>query len=400
VSDDASFPAADIPNVRIFKSERAAMPMTIGIFPRKIFVPVAWDRWPGECRRMVIRHEIAHISRYDGVFQVIQILARAVYFFHPLVILLDRRLKECREMACDDASIGKDESSSVQYSRYLVEIAEGLVKRPVACETMSALIRRKNELLNRVTYQMKGGAMRSMSRKRVGVILAALIVMILPLSWYFGNAAPGEESGSSGRNDIVSAAKPGISDKSTSTAESEKKSIKFSIKGDNKFKIDGDTADMEDVRQKLLKLNEKMLNDYVVKLECDDEVKMGQVYLIQRMLMELDLFKIAYVNEFGTGLPLVMPPFDIKERMSEIPAANFSKIEIDASGLIRLDGEGIDLSKINDAVKEKLAQNAALIITIRTTEETEYRVFVKVLEEVKRAGAQRIMIDVPAIYGE
>ena len=110
------------------RSGRIAMPITVAFLPGRIYVPEAWDGWTMNCRRMVLMHEMAHLKRRDGVVLIMQIIARAIYFFHPLVALLDRRLSEYREMACDDATVGRDRDSGVEYSRYLVEIAESLVR--------------------------------------------------------------------------------------------------------------------------------------------------------------------------------------------------------------------------------------------------------------------------------
>ncbi|UCF05589.1 MAG: M56 family metallopeptidase, partial [bacterium] len=71
--------------IRIYRADRIAMPMTLGIFPHRIFVPSCWDSWSLECRKLVMRHELAHIRRHDGMVQFIQIIAQAIYLFHPLV---------------------------------------------------------------------------------------------------------------------------------------------------------------------------------------------------------------------------------------------------------------------------------------------------------------------------
>ena len=142
---------------------------------------------------MVLLHEMAHLNRHDGIVLIMQIFARAIYFYHPFVALLDRRLSEYREMACDDATVGRDRDSGVEYSRYLVEIAESVVRCPAVCGSASALIRRKNELLRRVSYQLEEGRMRSISRTRVMVLMAAIVLLAVSLSWYRGEASAGSD---------------------------------------------------------------------------------------------------------------------------------------------------------------------------------------------------------------
>ena len=115
LTDISAFTKDSSSKIHIYKSGRITMPLTLGLIPRRIYVPAVWDQWTEDCRRMVIAHEIAHIKRHDGLFQAFQILAQGIYFFHPLVLLLSQRLKEYREMACDDASVWSQKDSSLKY---------------------------------------------------------------------------------------------------------------------------------------------------------------------------------------------------------------------------------------------------------------------------------------------
>jgi hypothetical protein len=56
---------------------------------------------PGEARE-VLRHELAHVRRYDDWTNLVQHLVRAIFFFHPVVWWIGERLSLEREIACDD----------------------------------------------------------------------------------------------------------------------------------------------------------------------------------------------------------------------------------------------------------------------------------------------------------
>jgi len=176
-------------SIQVIKSDQISMPLTIGINPKKIFVPPLWDQWSEECRGMILRHELAHINRRDGLVQLLQSMVQAIYFFHPLVWLLSKKMNEYREMACDDSTVGQDKHTSVEYSRYLVEIAEEITQNQLGCSSASALIRQKHQLLNRVKYQMED-AMTNLSKRKVGIVFIGLILLTAGLSWTRGN--PGE----------------------------------------------------------------------------------------------------------------------------------------------------------------------------------------------------------------
>ena len=74
-------------------------------------------------------------------------MVQAIYFFHPLVWLLSKKMNEYREMACDDSTVGQDKHTSVEYSRYLVEIAAKMTQVQLSTLSVSALIKQKNKLL-------------------------------------------------------------------------------------------------------------------------------------------------------------------------------------------------------------------------------------------------------------
>lgn len=179
------FADKDLSSIRIYKSDRINMPLTMGFFSNKIYVPGNWESWSTECRKMILHHELAHIRRRDGLSQALQIIVQAIYFFHPLVWILNMRLNQYREMACDDASVKTKKSSHVEYSRYLVKIAEDITCSELGCFSASALIRQKNELLKRIQYQIKEATMKHISRETRVFVVGLLLVLMVPFSWSF-----------------------------------------------------------------------------------------------------------------------------------------------------------------------------------------------------------------------
>jgi uncharacterized protein (TIGR03435 family) len=51
----------------------------------------------------IIAHEIAHVQRRDNLAASLQMLVQVIFWFHPIVWWLQRRLLEERERACDEA---------------------------------------------------------------------------------------------------------------------------------------------------------------------------------------------------------------------------------------------------------------------------------------------------------
>ncbi|MHB1558389.1 MAG: M56 family metallopeptidase [Isosphaeraceae bacterium] len=67
-------------------------------------------------------HELAHLSRRDGLWNLLRRLASALFWFQPLLWVLSRRIEESAEEVCDDfvVAFGADRT---QYAGHLLELA-------------------------------------------------------------------------------------------------------------------------------------------------------------------------------------------------------------------------------------------------------------------------------------
>ena len=86
--------AADLgvtPRVVFLRSPRATMPMAWGIVKPAVLMPADADEWPVERLRIVLLHELAHVSRRDCLTHLLAQAACAVYWFHPLAWMAARR---------------------------------------------------------------------------------------------------------------------------------------------------------------------------------------------------------------------------------------------------------------------------------------------------------------------
>ncbi len=174
--------ASSSSRIRLYQSNHTMVPLSIGLFPNRIILPANWQELPSECREMMLEHELAHIRRKDGFIQLLQLLAQAIYFFHPLVWFLNERLNEYREMVCDDEAVANTKITPVKYSRYLVFMAENMVQTQWSYVSVTALIKQKHKLLNRINYQLKEKAM--YPKIKYSVLAVLLFLLIIPLSWY------------------------------------------------------------------------------------------------------------------------------------------------------------------------------------------------------------------------
>ncbi len=72
--------------------------------------------------REILIHECAHAFRRDPLFGLLQRIATALFWPHPAIHLLNRRLSRSREAVCDNHVLGRSRRTS--YARTLLALAE------------------------------------------------------------------------------------------------------------------------------------------------------------------------------------------------------------------------------------------------------------------------------------
>ncbi|HEV3162549.1 MAG TPA: S41 family peptidase [Isosphaeraceae bacterium] len=111
-------------SIRLVESRRRSMPMTWGLWRPVILLPVFAQSWTEERLKMVILHELAHVTRKDFATQLAARLACALHWFNPLAWLALARIGVEQERACDDLALaaGLDPSD---YAGHLLAIVAG-----------------------------------------------------------------------------------------------------------------------------------------------------------------------------------------------------------------------------------------------------------------------------------
>jgi beta-lactamase regulating signal transducer with metallopeptidase domain len=118
------------------------MPMTWGWQQPHIWLPLEAEDWTDEELKCVLIHELAHIERNDFVAEILSRTALALYWFHPLAWMIDRRLELTREMACDDHVLLAGQSAN-GYAASLGSIAAGLTMPMNLPETAAGFFGKK-----------------------------------------------------------------------------------------------------------------------------------------------------------------------------------------------------------------------------------------------------------------
>jgi BlaR1 peptidase M56 len=153
--------------VRLLRSRDQTMPMAFGTRRPAILIPAVADTWTDDRRRAVILHELAHIARYDCLTQTLAFAACTMYWFHPAVWWVARRLRIERELACDDRVIAAG-TQPRDYAGHLLEIAYSFGDRRVSALAVS--MARPQQLESRMLAALDDERNRTVPAPRVRVV--------------------------------------------------------------------------------------------------------------------------------------------------------------------------------------------------------------------------------------
>ena len=127
-------------------SARVASALVFGWIKPIIVLPAAalGRLTEGEIEAL-LAHELAHVLRCDFLINLLQTVAECVLFYHPMVWWVSARMREERELCCDDIAVAvcRDE---ILYSKALLRLEE-LRMEPALAATGGRLALRIRRLL-------------------------------------------------------------------------------------------------------------------------------------------------------------------------------------------------------------------------------------------------------------
>ena len=110
-------------NVQILCSESLPVPVTVGIRKPLVILPAELVREGNiELLTSAIAHEFVHVARRDYVLNLVYELVFVFLSFHPVAALLRKRIKQTRELLCDELVADRVLEPDV-YARSLVTLA-------------------------------------------------------------------------------------------------------------------------------------------------------------------------------------------------------------------------------------------------------------------------------------
>jgi beta-lactamase regulating signal transducer with metallopeptidase domain len=157
-------------------------PLVAGLFPARVVLPASLPQRSSPQQLLAILvHECAHVLRRDPWVRLLQRLAAALYWPHPLVHLLNRRLDQAREEVCDNHVLAYADAPS--YAEALLTVAQLCYPVP-RLEGYLTMIPRHYTLARRVAdlLEERRDTATRLPRRQRATLLAALALLFVAAS--------------------------------------------------------------------------------------------------------------------------------------------------------------------------------------------------------------------------
>jgi beta-lactamase regulating signal transducer with metallopeptidase domain len=176
---------------RVLLSDAAGSPVLVGACrPALILPPSLLTVCDRDEVQAILAHELAHLKRGDLLWAWLPTLARALFFFHPLVWLGQREWRLAQEICCDELAVLVTPVSALEYGQVVLKVAarrrSDRCREPLAVGVVGSYqsLRRRLVALQQI---------RPISRRRgcvIGALLAAAGTMLI-VPWHVtAQAAP------------------------------------------------------------------------------------------------------------------------------------------------------------------------------------------------------------------
>jgi bla regulator protein blaR1 len=181
---------------RMRRIVRAGMPLSLNLPIRAVSVPARVE--PGvvgilrptlllpdgiveqlmpEQLHAIVLHEYCHIRRRDNLAAFLHMIVESVFWFHPLVWWIERRLIEERERACDEEVV-RLTSDREAYAESILNVCRFYAAAPSICVSHVT----GAELRKRIEEIMKGKVLEPLSAARKFVLgMAGALAIVGPL---------------------------------------------------------------------------------------------------------------------------------------------------------------------------------------------------------------------------
>ncbi len=147
------------------------------LFPEGITEMLTPEQW-----KAIVAHELCHVRRRDNLIGGIQMFIETVFWFHPMVWWIGKRIFEERERACDEEVLKLGNEPRV-YARGILKVCELYLESPMPCVagvSGSNLRMRIEAILNgRIVKNLNGGTKALLAAAGLLAVAAPIVIGLL-----------------------------------------------------------------------------------------------------------------------------------------------------------------------------------------------------------------------------
>jgi beta-lactamase regulating signal transducer with metallopeptidase domain len=168
------------PEVRLLPGRLAPM-VWAGLAAPRMFLPAdLLGQMDETSLSTLMAHELAHLRRGDHRVRLLEFLALGLFWWHPVVWLARRALREAEEQCCDAWVVAALPGAGKTYATALLKTLDFLSAAPAA-PPLACGIGRVSDLKRRLTMIMRGATPRTLCwREGLAVLVLATLLPLLP----------------------------------------------------------------------------------------------------------------------------------------------------------------------------------------------------------------------------
>jgi len=163
---------------KIWLARDINQPFVWGLVRGSVYLPEGFSNLEEpQYPRTLLAHELSHIARFDAAINVLQVAAQAIYWFHPFVWWMNRRIRQEREKCCDEMAVAQLNTLPEHYTRAIVE-ALAAERQSVRRIPSLAIVGSIRDIEERIRTMMRPGKKFFRRPSLIAVIVVLLMALL------------------------------------------------------------------------------------------------------------------------------------------------------------------------------------------------------------------------------
>lgn len=169
--------------IKLVSSEHCLSPFTLGVVRPVIYLPHAMlQKSSSNTIESVIAHELAHVKQWDDLWLKVQNVVQILYFFHPVVWLLNSQLNQTRERICDSLVLAHGTIAPQEYGKSMLSVLRLNLLGIDGLELLPGFGNHKKKFSRRIREMTRLSHARPANLVGVGALVLLMAAFLLPMA--------------------------------------------------------------------------------------------------------------------------------------------------------------------------------------------------------------------------